>query len=128
MNRNTIESCAAIEERQFDYESRGDDGRSALARQRCRAGSGAAGGEQVVDEQDAVVGGEGVVVNLENAAAVFERVLAAPRFPRQLPGLADRHEATAENARHAAAENETARFDRRDARHAGVFEWLGQRV
>src|SRR3954463_15788431 len=109
MHGNVSESRAAVEKRQFDYESRRDDGRSAFARERCRAGSGAAGGEQVVDEEDAVVGGERVVVNLENAAAVFERVLAAPRFPRQLPGLADRHEAATEDARHAAAENETAR-------------------
>src|SRR3954447_615408 len=111
MHGNVSESRAAVEKRQFDYESRRDDGRSAFARERCRARGGAAGGEQVVDEQDAVVGGERVVVNLENAAAVFERVLAAARFPRQLARLADRDEATAEDARDAAAEDEAARFD-----------------
>ena len=128
MNGNAIESRAPIEERQLDYESGGDDGGAAFARERGRAGGGAAGGEQVVDEQDAVVGGEGIVVNLEDAAAVFEGVLAAPRFPRQFAGLADRHEAAAEDARDAAAEDEAARFDRRYVRDAGVFERLGQRV
>src|SRR4051794_1377547 len=116
MHGNVSESRAAIQERQFDDESCCNDRRAAFARERCRARGGAACGEQIVDEQDAIVGGEGVVVDLENAAAVFERVLAATRFPRQLARLANRNEAAAEDARDAAAEDEAARFDRGDAR------------
>ena len=61
-----------------------------------RRRGGAAGGEHVVDDQDPLAGMDGVAVDLELVGAVLELVLLAGDRPRQLAGLADRHEPGAE--------------------------------
>src|SRR5258706_16475230 len=78
-----IQFLPPIEKRQLDHHPDPHDRRAELPHQARGGGGGAAGGEDVVDDQRAVVGGQGVVVNLQRAAAVFERVLILPRFPRQ---------------------------------------------
>src|SRR5258708_18316971 len=93
MNRRAIEFGPSIEERQLDHESGSDDGGAAFAHQRYGAGGSSAGGEHVVDDQNAVVGGECIVMDLQDAAAVFERVFAAARFCGELAPPADRAEA-----------------------------------
>jgi hypothetical protein len=49
----------------------------------------AAGGEQVVDDQDSLARPDGVLVDLERVGAVLERVLDRYGFGRQLAELSD---------------------------------------
>src|SRR5688572_1672377 len=86
----------------------------------------AASGEHVVDDQDAVLGSEGVVVDLQRATAVFEDVLVLARRVRQFARLADRNESRAEVLRDDAAEDEAAGLDGRDHGDAVVAERLGE--
>src|SRR5437868_2818194 len=58
--------------------------------------------------------GERVGVQLERVEAVLERVLDADGVPRQLAGLARRHERAAEPVRERAAEDEAARLGAED--------------
>ena len=74
----------------------------------------AAGGDEVVDEDDALALADGVGVDLHLVDAVFERIGDAHRLVRQLALLADRHEAGRELVRDGAAEDEAARLDARD--------------
>ena len=71
----------------------------------------AAGGDQVVDDQDALARPDGVLVDLDDVDAVFQRVLLADGLPRQLALLADRDEAAAQPVGDGAAEDEAARLD-----------------
>ena len=55
----------------------------------------AAGGQDVVDQEDAAAGPEGVGVDLELVGAVFELIFQRDRGIGELARLADRHEAGA---------------------------------
>ncbi len=88
----------------------------------------APGGDQVVDQQDAVAGADGVGVDLDGVDAVFELIVLADGRPGQLALLADRHEADAELAGHSTAEYEAARLDADDVIDGCVDEWLDEPV
>ena len=75
---------------------------------------GAAGREQVVDDEDPLAGLDGVAVDLEGVGAVLERVLDGQRLGRQLAQLADRHEARVQLVRHRRREDEPARLHAHD--------------
>ena len=63
--------------------------------------------DRVVDDQDALAAGDGVLVHLDRIDAVLERCPAPGRSSsRQPPLLADRHEPTAEPVGDGAAEDE----------------------
>src|SRR4051812_17020869 len=105
MNRSAVESGPPVEERQLNHKSSCDNRGPALSNEGNRAGSRAARRKNIIDDQNTVLGSQGVVMNLQDAAAVFERVFAAPRFGRQFARLADRDEARAQHASDAAAKN-----------------------
>ena len=65
---------AAVEEVEFDGEGDAGDGAAELLDQLHGRAHGAAGGEQVVYEKDALAGLDGVLVNLERVGAVLEVV------------------------------------------------------
>ncbi len=79
---------------------------------------GAAGGDEVVDQQDPVAGLDRVGMQLDRGAAVFQFVGFLDRGERQLALLADGHEAHVELVGHDGAEDEAARVQARD--HVGT--------
>src|ERR1043166_3893067 len=92
-----------------------------------RRADGAAGGEQIVDDEHAIARRQCVVVDLERVAAVLEDVFVTAARIREFVRLADRNETGAEVLRDDAAEDEAARLDRRDGGDAGVAERLRQK-
>src|SRR5215813_3203874 len=68
------ETLAAFEEVEFDSKSQSCDFAAELLNELDRRFHGAAGGEQVVDENNALAGCDGVHVDLERVGAVFEIV------------------------------------------------------
>ncbi len=74
----------------------------------------AAGGDEIVDQEDALLLADRVGVDLHFVDAVFERVGDANGFVRELALLADRHEAGGQLMCHGAAEDEAPRLDARD--------------
>src|ERR1035437_7370639 len=114
------------EVRQVDDEAGRDHIGADLAQQLHRSLRGAAGGDQVVDQDHALAGMNGVGVHLHFIEAVFQRVGDAHGGMRQLAPLADRHEAGGDLMRYRAAENEAARLDARDLVDLVARPWLHQ--
>src|SRR5262249_58446630 len=79
-----------------------------------RTFGGAAGGDQVIDQDHAVALGYRVLVHLHLVDAVFERISDGDALVGQLALLADRHEAGRYLVRDRAAEDEAARLDAGD--------------
>ena len=77
-------------------------------------GGGAPGGEQVVDDEDAVAGTHGVVVHFEGVGAVFEVVGDADAGGGEFLGFAHGDEAGAEGVGECGGEDEAAGFDADD--------------
>ena len=117
-----LEPGAAAEVGQVDDEGAADDLAAQPLHQLDAGFGGAAGGEQVVDQQDAFAGQDGIVVHLDHRLAVFQRVGLGDHRPGQLALLADRHEAGGELVRHRAAEDEAAGLEPDDLveAHAGI--------
>src|SRR5204862_7025201 len=93
---HAVELLTAAEEFQFDDGGDADERGVESANEVRRGADGAAGGEQIVDDEHAIVRRQRVVVNLECVAAVFENVFVAASRVRQFVGLADRNGAGAE--------------------------------
>ena len=72
---------------------------------------GAAGGDEVVDDGDAVAGANGVGVDLDGVDAVLELVGGGGGGGGQLVGFAQGDEAAAEFAGHGGGEDEAAGLD-----------------
>ena len=70
----------------------------------------AAGGQQVIHQQNLFARLQRVVMHLHHGGAIFQRVGLAERPPRQLALLADRHEARRQLVRHRAAQDEAPRL------------------
>ncbi len=102
------ECPAGLEERQFDEHGDAGDLRAALGDQLAGGTHGAAGGEQVVDDEDALALNEGVHVDLEAVVAVFEGVVHAVDVAGELAGLAQGYEAAGEGLGDGGAEDEAA--------------------
>ena len=66
------------------------------------------GRDQVIDQQDALPGRNGVDMHFNRIGSIFQRVLGGDGFGRQLAGLADRHKTSAEAIGHRGAENKPA--------------------
>ena len=79
-----------------------------------RGQGGAAGGQQVIDDQDFLAGLDAVLVDFQGVAAVFQGVLFADGPGRQLARLARRDETAAQLVGQHAAEDEAARLDAHD--------------
>ena len=108
------EAFAAAEEVEFDGEGEAGDFAAELFDELDGGFHGAAGGEQVVDEQDALAGLDGVEVDFERVGAVFEIVGDAGYRCGQLARLADGDEAGIEAVGERGAEDESAGFDAED--------------
>ena len=92
-------------------DGRAFDHRGAQALQQAQARQHrAAGGDQVVDQHDAVAALHGIGVHLHGGAAVLELVALFHRGVGQLALLADRHEAHVELVGHHRADDEAARI------------------
>ena len=78
---------------QVDDEAGGQDLGADLFEELHRRFRGAAGGDQIVDQNDALAFDQRVLVHFHFIDAVFQRVADADAFERQLAFLADRHEA-----------------------------------
>jgi hypothetical protein len=97
-----------------------DDERT--AHQRCvrrtdepsRRFSGAAGRDEIVDEQHALAARQRIAMDFEAIAAVLQRIVLAEIFGWQLALLANRDKPGAEPVRERTSKDESARFDRRD--------------
>ena len=87
---------------------------------------GAAGGEDVVDDQDALAFDDGVGVHFQGVFAVFEIVGHCDFFVGELAGLADEDEAGAEAAGDGGAEDEAAAFGADDEVDILAAEGIGQ--
>src|SRR5699024_3695952 len=72
---------------------------------------GAAGGEEVVDDEDTLAWMDGIPVNLEGVGAVFERVFLHPGLRRELAGFANRYDAGIEEIGDGRAEDEAPALD-----------------
>src|SRR5262249_23050836 len=71
----------------------------------------AAGGDESIDDEDALARLDGVLVDLDDVDAIFERVLLADGLPRQLALLADGDEPAPQAVGHGPAEDEAACLD-----------------
>ena len=81
------------------------------ARQPGGGGRGAARGQHVVDDQHPLAGLQRILVDLEGVDPVLELVVLDVHVPRQLAGLADRHETGPEAHRDRRGDDEAAGFD-----------------
>ena len=104
----------AAEIGQVDDEARRNDIGADLAEQFHRALGGAAGGDEIVDQDDALARLDRVGMHFHFIDAVFQRIGDPHRGMRQLAFLADRHEAGGNLMRHRAADDEASRLDAGD--------------
>lgn len=96
MDLQRAQDVAAFEACQFDGERAADDvGARSLGQFAARA-DGAAGGQQVVDDERVLAGAEAVSVDLECVGAVFQLIVEAVRVERELAWFADGNEADVE--------------------------------
>ncbi len=68
------EFFSAFESGELNEDGDGCDGCAELGEEVGSSGSGASGGEEVVDEEDVLVGLDGVLVDLYGRVAVFKAV------------------------------------------------------
>ena len=75
------EFFAATEEGEFDEKGDADHVRSEAVEQLQRRAGGAAGGQEVIHQQDGFAGGNGIVVELNHRFAIFQRIGDLAGFP-----------------------------------------------
>ncbi len=125
MHRDVGQEAAARKRGELDQEARADAGAAGAADQLDAGSGGSAGCDQVVDDEGALAGLDGVGVHLDDVAPVLEGVLDLVRVPRKLPALAHEAEARTEDQRHRGAEQEATGLDAEHAVDAGVGEGCG---
>src|SRR3954451_17760593 len=103
-----FEAFAAVQELERDDEAEPDHLAAQLLDELDLRLRRAAGGEDVVVDEDALAAHDRVSVQLQRIEAVLERVLRAHRPPRELPRLARRDEPAAELARERPSRDEAA--------------------
>ena len=106
-----LQLVAAVEEGQFDEEFDFDDPTAELFDQAGGGGGGAAGGQQVVHEQHPLARLDGVGVQLERGAAIFQVVTGLYGAMGQFAGFAHERQAGVELERDAGAEGEATGLD-----------------
>ena len=105
-----LEPFHAGEVGQVDDETGGDDVGAGLAQELHRALGGAAGGDQIVDENHPLAGSDRVLMHLHFVDAIFELIGDRDDAMRQLALLANRDEAGGKLMRHRASQDEAARL------------------
>lgn len=104
------EALAAVEGRELDEDGDAGDGGAGAGDEFAAGLEGAAGGEEVVDDEDALVLADGVGVNFEAVGAVFEFVADADGFAWELATFSDGDKASGEGLGDGGAEDEAAGF------------------
>src|SRR4051812_5302434 len=105
-----VEAIPTLEEVELDEERQTDDVALQPLDELDRALDGAAGREEVVDDEDLLPRLDRVAVDLERVRAVLEGVLHGDRLRRQLAQLAHRDEAGIQLVGHGGAEDEAPRL------------------
>ena len=105
---------AALEKIEFDDEGQSGDGSAHPPDELGDGDSGSSGCEHVVDDQDALAGRDGVLVDFEGVSAVFEGIFDALDGGGELLWLADRHEPGADGVGDRGGEEESASLDAED--------------
>ena len=82
MDGHPWQTLTAVQEAELDEDAGSDHGRSEAANERERSGGRSPRGQHIVDDQDAIVFGERVVMNFQDATAIFERVFVPPGLER----------------------------------------------
>jgi hypothetical protein len=108
------EAVAAAEEVEFDGDAEGGDFAAQALDEFDGGLHGAASGEEVVDDDDALAGTDGVLVDLEGVGAVLEIVLDGFSGGGELAGFADGDKAGVEAVGERGAEDKAAGFDAED--------------
>lgn len=109
-----VEFGAAFQECEFDGEGSAFDPASEFFDQLgCGSGS-SPGGEEIIANNDALAGLDGVFVDFERVGAVFESVGNAGGFGGKLFRLAYGHKTRAKAVSQSRGKNEAARFDSGD--------------
>ena len=121
VNRGSgVEFFAAVEEGEFDEEGGGDDV-GVEGFEEFDGGSGsAAGGEEVIDEEDVFARFDGVFVDFDDGFAVFEGVGHRARGPWEFSLFSHGNEACAENMSNAGSEDEATGINADDTVDFGV--------
>src|ERR1700682_408898 len=104
---------SAVEESELDGEGGAFDRAAELLDEFGGRGGGATGGEQVVANDHALAGLDGVFVDFERVRAVFQRIGDAGGFGGKLIWFSNRNETCVEPVRQSGSKNEAARFDPR---------------
>ena len=108
------EARASVEEVELDGESQADDFSAQLFDELDGGLHGAAGGEEVVDEDDALAGLDGVEMDFEGVGAVFQIVRDASDGGGKLFRLAYGDEAGIEAVSERGTKDEAAGFNAKD--------------
>src|SRR5271165_898428 len=110
----SLQFSGASQIREINDKASGNDVRAEFAQELHRAFGRAAGGDEIVDENDALVHGHGVLVHLHFVEPVFKRIGDRHRDMRKLALLANGNESGRELMGDRAAKDESARLDARD--------------
>ncbi len=124
---SVAKSIRPAEFRQIDHEQRSGNLSTRTNKQLSSRKRGAASGDQIIDDEHAMTGLQGVVVDLQPIGSIFERVINAYSRAGQLPRLSNGKNSGTERARYGRAEDETPRFDPGDqiaAVRSGEFNKL----
>ena len=108
------EALAAFEEVEFDCEGEAGDFSAELLDELYGGFHGAAGSEEIVYEDDALAGLDGVEMDFKGVGAVLKIVGNAGDGSGELAGLAYGNEAGVEAVSEGGAEDEAAGFDAED--------------
>src|SRR5690606_7816470 len=122
-----LQFAQPTEVRQVDNKSGADHLAAGTADELGGRFGGAAGGDQVVDDEDALTFADGILVDFDGVDAVLERVLLPDGLPRQFTLFTNRDESAAEPVRDCTAQNETPGLDPGYRVHALSLVWFGKR-
>ena len=111
LNAVIAEFFTAIEEAELDEEGNGDEVGLESVKELNRGGSGAAGGEEVVDEQDLFPGMDGVFMDFHDIFAVFQGVRELTSIPWELALFPDGDKSSTEAIRDGGGENKATSVD-----------------
>ena len=78
------------------------------------SGHRASGGKQVIDEQDALPGDDGIAVDFDRRLAVLQLIVGPDRLGRELAGLPGRNETGSQLERHRDSKKKPAGLDADD--------------
>src|SRR5271165_3819350 len=124
----SLQFSGASQIREINDKASGNDVRAEFAQELHRAFGRAAGGDEIVDENDAFVRGHGVLVHLHFVEPILKRISDRHLDVRKLALFPDGDEAGRELMRDGASKYETARLDAGDLVDLGARPGLHEFV